>query len=102
MLPGDVIAERFEIERRAGAGGMGDIYQARDQRTGGALALKVLRFGEANAEQTLKDAESRALHAAAEIADPALRRGFLERVPDNARTLELARRWLGQGERQEP
>lgn len=35
------------------------------------------------------------------IADPALRRGFLERVPDNARTLELARRWLGQGERQE-
>ena len=31
------------------------------------------------------------------ILDPARRRGFLERVADNARTLELARAWAGEG-----
>ena len=39
---------------------------------------------------------------AGRIRDPALRRAFLERVPENARTLELARRWgasAGSGER---
>jgi tetratricopeptide (TPR) repeat protein len=34
------------------------------------------------------------LHSrAADIDDPALREGFLQRVPDNARILELAREW---------
>jgi tetratricopeptide (TPR) repeat protein len=31
------------------------------------------------------------------IADPARRASFLRRVPDNARTLELARAWTGEG-----
>src|SRR4051812_6129949 len=43
MRPGDVIAERFKIERRADAGGMGEIYRALDLHTGAAAALKVLR-----------------------------------------------------------
>jgi tetratricopeptide (TPR) repeat protein len=42
MSPEDLIAERFEIERRAGAGGMGEVYQAHDRRTGERVALKVL------------------------------------------------------------
>jgi tetratricopeptide (TPR) repeat protein len=58
MLPGDVIAERFEIERHAVAGGMGEVYQARDQRTGGALALKVLRAGASiEADRFAREAE---------------------------------------------
>ncbi|HRI72207.1 MAG TPA: hypothetical protein PK156_48570, partial [Polyangium sp.] len=42
MNSGDVIAERFLIERLAGSGGMGKVYQARDSRTGKSLAIKVL------------------------------------------------------------
>jgi hypothetical protein len=43
MKPGDVIAQRFEVERLAGSGGMGDVYRARDLRTGAAVAVKVVR-----------------------------------------------------------
>jgi eukaryotic-like serine/threonine-protein kinase len=42
MKPGDIIAERFEIERLAGSGGMGAVYRARDRLTGDLAALKVL------------------------------------------------------------
>ncbi|WP_437585780.1 protein kinase domain-containing protein [Sorangium sp. So ce1000] len=38
----DVVEDRFEIERFAGSGGMGDVYRARDLRSGEAVALKVL------------------------------------------------------------
>src|SRR6185295_19032142 len=43
MVPGVLFADRFEIERTAGAGGMGTVYRARDLREGGAVALKLLR-----------------------------------------------------------
>ncbi len=43
MHAGDVIADRFEIERLAGAGGMGRVYQAVDRAGGGRVALKVLQ-----------------------------------------------------------
>src|SRR5262249_15578517 len=36
-----VITHRFEIERRAGRGGMGEVYRARDRHTGAAVALKL-------------------------------------------------------------
>ncbi|AKT40315.1 serine/threonine-protein kinase PknK [Chondromyces crocatus] len=42
MNPGDVLAERFVIERLAGAGGMGAVYRARDRLGDGLVALKVL------------------------------------------------------------
>jgi tetratricopeptide (TPR) repeat protein len=40
---GDVIADRFEVQRKAGAGGMGAVYRARDRSTGDAVAIKVMR-----------------------------------------------------------
>src|SRR5262249_8233867 len=43
MQPGEVIGERFEIERRVGSGGMGVVYRARDLASGEAVAVKVLR-----------------------------------------------------------
>ena len=42
MRPGDIIADRFEIERLGGSGGMGAVYCAVDRRTGRRVALKVL------------------------------------------------------------
>ncbi|WP_437521155.1 protein kinase [Sorangium sp. So ce726] len=43
MRASDVVEDRFEIERLAGSGGMGDVYRARDLRSGEAVALKVLQ-----------------------------------------------------------
>lgn len=37
--------DRFAIERHVGSGGMGDVYLGRDNETGQAVALKVLRAG---------------------------------------------------------
>ncbi|HEV8323183.1 MAG TPA: protein kinase, partial [Myxococcota bacterium] len=42
MGPGDVVVERFEIERLAGSGGMGSVWRAHDRLTGAPVALKVL------------------------------------------------------------
>jgi hypothetical protein len=43
---GSRIADRFVIESHAGAGGMGTVYRAHDERTGGTVALKLLQHGE--------------------------------------------------------
>ncbi|WP_437964413.1 protein kinase [Sorangium sp. So ce260] len=43
MRASDVVEGRFEIERLAGSGGMGDVYRARDRLSGEAVALKVLQ-----------------------------------------------------------
>ncbi|WP_437476894.1 protein kinase [Sorangium sp. So ce1014] len=48
MRAGEVVEERFEIERLAGAGGMGDVYRARDRLSGEAVALKVLQGASAH------------------------------------------------------
>ncbi|WP_437319394.1 protein kinase domain-containing protein [Sorangium sp. So ce385] len=42
VQPGDVIAGRFEIDGRAGAGGMGEVFRARDRSSGRDVAVKVL------------------------------------------------------------
>ncbi|XXU13715.1 protein kinase [Sorangium sp. So ce861] len=44
----DIVEGRFEIERLAGSGGMGDVYRARDRWSGEAVALKVLQGASAN------------------------------------------------------
>jgi serine/threonine protein kinase/tetratricopeptide (TPR) repeat protein len=48
MQPGDIIAGRFAVERLAGAGGMGTVFQALDRVTGERVALKVLQGGTAH------------------------------------------------------
>jgi serine/threonine protein kinase len=40
--PGYVVQGRFEIEARAGAGGMATVYRARDRQTNDIVALKLL------------------------------------------------------------
>ncbi|HTJ43866.1 MAG TPA: protein kinase [Kofleriaceae bacterium] len=42
MLPGEMVAERFELEALAQAGGMGAVYRARDRLNGERVAVKLL------------------------------------------------------------
>ena len=46
--PGELIAGRFELEAEIGAGGMGTVYRARDREAGGAVAVKLLRWDQAD------------------------------------------------------
>jgi hypothetical protein len=58
MLPGEVVAGRFEIERNAGTGGMGIVYRALDRSTGDVVALKVLRQqGDVPADRFARETE---------------------------------------------
>lgn len=41
-LAGDVVDDRYRIEGKLGAGGFGVVFRARDERTGAAVAIKVL------------------------------------------------------------
>lgn len=41
--PGTVLAQRYELTRRIAVGGMGEVWEAHDRRTGVRVAAKVLR-----------------------------------------------------------
>jgi serine/threonine-protein kinase len=43
LSPGDIVADKYRIERLLGEGGMGTVYAANNQLTGRAVALKWLR-----------------------------------------------------------
>jgi hypothetical protein len=58
---GRVLADRFEIVARLGAGGMGEVYRARDRVRDSEVALKVLPALDATALVRFKN-EFRALH----------------------------------------
>jgi serine/threonine protein kinase len=60
MQRGDVLEGRFEIEERAGAGGMGEVFRARDLQSGERVAVKIL-LGEAGAHAARFTLETRAL-----------------------------------------
>jgi tetratricopeptide (TPR) repeat protein len=49
----------------------------------------------AEAAPAIASARTALLARAEKLSDPTWRERFLQHVPDNARTLELARRWLG-------
>jgi eukaryotic-like serine/threonine-protein kinase len=42
MRQGEVVAGRFELKRRVGSGGMGEVYRALDRDSGEVVAVKVL------------------------------------------------------------
>lgn len=43
LQPGDVLASRFRITRKLGAGGMGEVYQAQDETLNETVAIKLIR-----------------------------------------------------------
>ena len=47
MGPGDIVDDRFEIERLAASGGMGEVFRGRDRLSGDPVAVKVLLGGQA-------------------------------------------------------
>src|SRR6185369_11447372 len=47
------------------------------------------------AQAAIMDASGRLFARAEKVTDPALRASFLDRVPENARTIRRARAWLG-------
>ncbi|HEX8789759.1 MAG TPA: serine/threonine-protein kinase, partial [Polyangiaceae bacterium] len=51
-----MLADRFELQKLAGAGGMGRVYRARDQATGGDVAVKVLP-GDGDVARFAREAE---------------------------------------------
>jgi tetratricopeptide (TPR) repeat protein/predicted Ser/Thr protein kinase len=57
MVQYTVIADRFEIERLAGQGGMGAVYKARDKGTGERVAVKLMSvIGDADRQRFEREA----------------------------------------------
>ena len=59
MKVGDLIADRFELERLAERGGMAVVWRARDRRSGAPTAVKFLRdrMGESELDRLAREAQ---------------------------------------------
>ena len=57
LQSGTLFANRFEIERVAGTGGMGTVYRALDRYSGDPVALKLLKIRSAAQSDTAAEAQ---------------------------------------------
>jgi len=88
MGPGDVVVDRFEIERLAGSGGMGSVYRAKDRHTGRVVALKTMRIDRADADRFVREAR-----LLAELRHPAIV-AHVDHGTTSGGELYLAMEWL--------
>ncbi|WP_433926181.1 serine/threonine-protein kinase PknK [Sorangium cellulosum] len=92
MRVGDVIDRRFQIERLASSGGMGDVYRAVDLTTNETVALKLLqRRGLQEAVRFAREAE--ALEALTALRHPGIVRYIAHGATDTGQPF-LAMQWL--------
>ncbi|HEX5058455.1 MAG TPA: serine/threonine-protein kinase, partial [Kofleriaceae bacterium] len=114
IAPGDTLADRFELRRRIGSGGMGEVYEAFDRDTAEVVALKTLAHADGDTVTRFKR-EFRALQSTSHPNLVGLRelirdgdhwfltmelvngRHFLEHVRGDADKLRAALRQLVQG-----
>ncbi|WP_155798711.1 serine/threonine-protein kinase, partial [Sorangium cellulosum] len=87
--PQKLVGGRFELERIAGSGGMGDVYRARDRQDGALVALKLLRSSDAQLVARFQR-EARLL---AELRHPAIARHVAHGVSEQGQHY-LAMEWL--------
>ena len=73
--PGQVLAERYEIVRFIAQGGMGDVYEAKDRKLQGTVALKTIRTDLAGRAKAL-DRFHREVHIARRVTHPNVCRIF--------------------------
>jgi serine/threonine protein kinase/tetratricopeptide (TPR) repeat protein len=85
---GSIVAGRFQVEKKAGSGGMGTVYRAHDLVDGSKVALKIL------SSEQIRDAERFAQEAAilATLSHPAIVRYIAHGV--TAEQHFLAMEWL--------
>jgi len=89
LQPGEVLAGRFVIERRAAEGGMGSLYRARDRDNGAVVAVKTLRAKKKHALERFSE-EARVL---AELRHPSIVR-YIAHGSGSEDALFLAMEWL--------
>jgi hypothetical protein len=88
--------DAIELARRATATPFLSLSHHGEAQVRNVLALALHSAGEVDAaHDAIRLARERLLERAQRISDPQLRESFLWNVPENARTLELAERWLG-------
>ncbi len=70
LLPGDVLANRYRIQRLLGKGGMGAVYLAHDEVLGDVVALKVISSAWAADESAMVERFKREAAAARKVSSP--------------------------------
>lgn len=88
MRPGDVLDERFRIEREAGSGAMGVVLRAEDLQTGQPVAIKLLKSDRGSTGRFRREAR-----VLAQLRHPAIVR-YVAHGTTTAGTMYLAMEWL--------
>lgn len=91
LSPGSLFANRFEIDKTAGSGGMGTVYRAIDRYSGDTVALKLLHPGAGRADEA--DRFIREAQLLSELRHPGIVAHVAHgQIPDGQRF--LAMEWL--------
>ena len=83
-----VIADRFEVERLVGSGGMGEVYRAKDRLSGGAVAVKLLHASSRDTERFKREAQ-----LLADVSHPRIVKYVSHGIAEGSRPY-IAMEWL--------
>ena len=89
MRPSERLVDRFELEQQVGAGGMGEVFRARDSRSGEAVAVKILSDDRSNRAERF----AREVELLSELSHPGIVR-YISHGVTPAGKLFLVMEWL--------